>query len=1610
MPEAPLKSTFGEEDTPFAQLSVAAREVWAKSDAKRGSWLPLWRHMTDSGAVAGMLWKNWIPRSVRELVAEALPAGEADALILVRFLASAHDSGKATPAFACQVESLAARMRDVGLDMPLAREYGQDRRLAPHGLAGQLLLQEWMAERFGLRGRVSGQFAVVAGGHHGTPPDHQQIHDLQLRPHLLRHPGTSEELWRQVQYELMDACAAAAGATQRLPEWQKVRLPQPAQVALTAVVIVADWIASSPELFPYDPESWQPAGAVGEQRRLRAAWEGLDLIKGWAPQEPQESAEQLFAQRFPQLKDAVIRPVQAEAVRMARAMPTPGLLVIEAPMGEGKTEAAFAAAEVLAARSGAGGVLVALPTRATGDAMFPRLLEWLERLPGSDGEDDGRRSVVLAHAKAALNEQWSGLLRAGRRTIAAVDPDGEGLGSGGRAKPAGLHAHQWLRGRKKQLLASFAVATIDQVLFAGLKTRHLALRHLAVAGKVVVIDEVHAYDAYMGRYLDRVLEWLAAYRVPVVLLSATLPAERRRALVAAYAGAAPAEGETAADAYPLITAASPGHSALTAHPAAASGRRTPVMVERLDDDPVALADRLERELAEGGCALVIRNTVDRVMETADVLRTRMGNEAVTVTHSRFLAADRAANDADLLRRFGREGQERPARHVVVASQVAEQSLDVDFDLLVTDLAPVDLVLQRMGRLHRHARARPARLARPRCLITGVKDWQTSPPQAVDGTLAVYRSAYSLLRSAAVLGPYLNGEPLVLPDAISPLVQAAYGDSPVGPDTWAAQLSEAHAAHERLLAEKREKAGSFLLDPVRRPGRPVYGLLEAAAGDVDDSPAGRAQVRDSEESLEVLVVQRQADGRLTTVPWLDDGAEGGRGGLELPTDFPPSRRAAEAVAASALTLPARFSKHWMAERVIEELEQFLVPAWQVKETPWLNGELILVLDADCQTRLAGFVLTYSRADGLRVTSPGVPAETGVTAGTGATAPGNGGAGSEGSESDEDGDRERQRERAAVGVEPGAGGRSVTAGASMVTEAPAEACGPLSFDLVSRPWLPVQRTDGTVTEVSLLGLFEQAAALRRLVGDVPTQEIALLRLLLAIVYDALDGPVAVEDWEDLWLADAPFAAVPTYLERHRDRFDLFHPERPFYQVAGLRTAKGEIAPLSRIVADVPVGEPFFAMRRPGVEALPYAEAARWLVHAHTYDTSGIKSAMEGDERGRAGKVYPLGVGTLGNLGGVFAEGDTLRETLLLNLIALEEARAGADVAADEDVPVWRRKDPLGPGERKDPPGTVSPAGLRDLYTWQSRRIRLHPEGGAVTGVVLGYGDPLVLAAPWKLEPMSAWRRNETQEKKQGRSPVYTPLRHDPSKAAWRGLGSLLPARRQTAHNGQRGAPAENLRSGIARWFTQVITASEIDPGTLVRLRLVGAVYGTQQSVIDEIVDDSVVLPVITLHEANPVYGAAAVDAVKDAEGCVIALGQLAANLARAAGADPTGPATTARDLGFGTLDGPYRAWLKSLLAFPELDSARREWRTTVRRNLLRLSERLLASAGPAADEGRLVDIPGMGTRLMDSGRAEHWFRARLTAVLGPPSPLPLSGVDAPLPSGTGSATPQPPASTR
>jgi CRISPR-associated endonuclease/helicase Cas3 len=938
-------------------LSEAAGCVWAKSRRSDDGWLPLWRHLDDAAAVAGRLWDEWLPGSVRDRIGGCLPGGDAAGRSLLVWLAGVHDIGKATPAFAMQVRGLAERMRQRGLDMPPG---DPERRRVPHATAGQLVLGAWL-EAKGWERREAEPYVVVVGGHHGVPPTYQDLVAAQDRSRLLGW-GSEQRLWRDVQGELLDRAARAHGVLEWLEDWRAVALPQPVQVLASAVVIVADWIASNDELFPYDTADERTAA------RLDAAWSALALPAPWRATAVSGPAESLLAARFGFGQDTC-RPVQAKAVQLAQSLSGPGLLVIEAPMGEGKTEAALAAAEVLAARSGAGGCFVALPTRATSDAMFSRVLAWLERLPGV-GAGHTMRSVGLAHGKARFNEDFQALVRRGRSTAVALDErDGHG----------DLAAHQWLAGRKKSGLSSFVVGTIDQVLFAGLKARHLALRHLGLAGKVVVIDEAHAYDVYMSQYLDRVLEWLGAYRVPTVVLSATLPATRRKEMVAAYdrrrgperppgrrRSWREARGDEAADPYArlsgdigypvVIGVGAPGE--MVVEVAESSGRAVEVRVEPLVDDVAVLAARLREELSGGGCMLVVRNTVRRVQETAAALEAAFEAEEVHIAHSRFLAPDRADNDRWLRETFGppgRSAKPRPRRCVVVASQVAEQSLDIDFDLLVTDLAPVDLLLQRLGRLHRHERERPAWLRAARCLVTGV-DWSTTPPEPVTGSRRVY-GRHALLRSLAALDGHLQeSRPVALPADIAPLVQAAYGAGPLGPNAWQAAMAEAREELDRQQATKRAKAQTFQIRGVGTPGDPIVGWLEAGAGDADDTLEGRAQVRDTAaESVEVMVVLRRHDGTLCTVPWLAKG-----GGVEIPSEVEPPAWLARTVASCTLGLPVQLC----TPEAVEELERTCYfPGWQL--SPYLQGQLTLALDERCSARLAGWELRYDRRKGLMV---------------------------------------------------------------------------------------------------------------------------------------------------------------------------------------------------------------------------------------------------------------------------------------------------------------------------------------------------------------------------------------------------------------------------------------------------------------------------------------------------------------------------------------------------------------------------------------------------------------------------------------------------------------------
>ncbi|WP_280468209.1 CRISPR-associated helicase Cas3' [Nocardia cyriacigeorgica] len=933
-------------------LSSSARSVWAKSPDEEGAWLPLWQHMDDSAMIAGGLFDRWLAPSVVGMLAAEFGGDRAAARCAVCFLAGVHDLGKAIPAFAIQHGGLAQRMREHGLYMPNTRYELPERAEAHHTVAGHHLLIRWLSQHgWGRKNALA--WGVVLGGHHGVPPE-QDVPALPASyPKLF-----GEGQWVQVQRELADRVAEQTGVLEYLDQWRDHALSIRFQVIVTGIVIMADWIASNQDLLPYLtgplPE------AVREDRRAAVALDRLALPVPWSPNDIPDDVDILLRSRFTLPDGAAPRPVQIAACEIARRMPEPGLLVIEAPMGEGKTEAALAAAEILADRWGAGGLMIALPTQATSDAMFGRVVDWLDAL-GAGGQQVGG-AITLGHGKARFNRVFQGFVRAGRFGSAEIGCDDEKVeGARGRRRaPNSVIAHSWMVGRKKGQLANFSIGTIDQLLFAGLKARHLMLRHLALAGKVVVIDEVHAYDAYMNSYLTKVLTWLGAYGVPVVALSATLPADRRQALMDAYRRGVDRDADRvvlSTVGYPIVSWTEP--DTVHARVVEPSGRSINVRVEALggavDNDLPELTSLLRDALSEGGCAVVVRNTVRRVLETAAALEAEFPG-AVTVAHARFTAADRARNDLGLLDRFGAPARAttRPDKHIVVASQVVEQSLDVDFDLLITDLAPIDLILQRMGRLHRHERGtdqseRKPKVRSARVVIAGVEFGDGAPKLEKAAARHIY-GEYELLRSAAVLLPHL-GASVTLPDAIAPLVQRAYGNSPVGPNDWQPTIDESRQRWSEKAQRRAEKADVHQIRPPARPGRTIIGWLSANVGDTDDESQGQGQVRDGAPSLEVALIE-EYQGEWFTPSWLSDGD----GGRRVPRDAAPSDGLAQIIASCALRLPLEFSN--------ADAEQAL---WAATPEEWEFSPIyqlpVLVVDRAGNGMIGDRPIRYTRHRGL-----------------------------------------------------------------------------------------------------------------------------------------------------------------------------------------------------------------------------------------------------------------------------------------------------------------------------------------------------------------------------------------------------------------------------------------------------------------------------------------------------------------------------------------------------------------------------------------------------------------------------------------------------------------------
>lgn len=617
-----------------------------------------------------------------------------------------------------------------------------------------------------------GIFAASIAGHHGRPPEWEDYN--YDRYNFSRDPELSEPCL-DAAYEAMLILQKLV-APRPVPEISEPEQAQMLSWHLAGLTTVADWVGSDINFFPFE----DPAMPVLDywelvlERAERAIAE-----KGLRPQPVRNGIG------FDGLvSGAAPRPMQAEADRLPLREGAQ-LIIIEDATGSGKTEAALTLAARMMACGNGEGIYFALPTMATANAMFRRLGDLHKRLFA----DGAKLSLVLAHGRSMFDRNLLGT-----RSIA---------GNGGEEDNAAWCAEWIADDRRKAFFADIGAGTIDQAFLAVLKKKHLTLRQYGLAGRILIVDEAHAFDAYMGHELETLLEMHAAHGGSAIVLSATLPAQKRRMIVNAFRKGLGCrqDEDLLSGAYPLLTVASRDRSAENEVRFCEELRRT-VTIERLPNADAA-SSRALAAARTGAAVLVIRNAVDEAISTFRTLRAAY--EQTSLFHARFAMCDRQRIEEGVLSRFGRDaGRERRAGQILVATQVVEQSLDLDFDLVISDLAPIDLLIQRAGRLWRHMNQRPSSSRSVHgptlCVISPAPSEATQANwlEPVLGRGAfVYDDPGIMWRTAKTI---FSAGAIRTPEDLRPFIERVYGSREVPPCLERGQdLAEGKGHGERFQA-------------------------------------------------------------------------------------------------------------------------------------------------------------------------------------------------------------------------------------------------------------------------------------------------------------------------------------------------------------------------------------------------------------------------------------------------------------------------------------------------------------------------------------------------------------------------------------------------------------------------------------------------------------------------------------------------------------------------------------------------------------------------------------------------------------------------------------------
>lgn len=923
--------------------------LWAKKSDDEKVHYPLLYHILDTAAVTNQIWQNCLHQSAKHFVTGELKLGnnENEAGKWLSFFVGLHDFGKATPDFQGESEKIKGE---------LEKSFFKFNRkpMTYHGIATVCILPDF------LRGAIPEDFAkkvsIAIGGHHGTFPRAEELQETQ------RYLGNGQ--WKILRTELFEQMMESS-------QMRDVILPKsdPGNaffMFLAGLTSVADWIASNEQFFPINTHGNVNAHLEYATSQAAAALDTLHWT-GWKPAQ----TEAIFAQLFQDDSGSpfVPRLLQNEVIKLAKTISSqPGLVIIEAPMGEGKTEAAIYLADKWVTNRKQRGYYFALPTMATSDQMFGRVKAYLTKRYPEDAVN-----LMLLHGHASLSAEFETIKD--KFEIQNITSDDNGCITCDGVN-AGVVASEWFTSRKRGLLSPFGVGTIDQSLLAVLQTRHVFVRLFGLAHKTIIIDEVHAYDAYMSTLLERLLEWLAALDSSVVLLSATLPKTKRDALLQAYQKGLIGQGilvsnEVDETQYPRISWTNVCESHAKSIGTSLDTTKE-LNIRNINGDlpengkEYLLGKQLQEALAVGGCAAVICNTVDQAQKVYQQLKSYFpvkdagdGSPELDLLHARYLYGDRQEREKRTIKRFGKDRTNRPWKSVLVATQIIEQSLDIDFDLMVTEMAPVDLLLQRSGRMHRHKVesknipvTRPGKLKTPTLWICR-PELKDGVPFFGWGTEAVY-DYHILLRSWMALSEFVDKKPVKIPDDVEGLIEKVYDEKMECPDIeitaiksrWKESL---HKLQSDFELERSEAENRY----IKWPG--FSGSLSKIVSDPreEDNPgihqAHQALTRLAEPTVSVVCLYGKR-----SECFLDNHHS-----TSLHFDIKPDAEMVKQLLTRSVTI----SRHGLTEIIINNAENELPQI--LRQEPLLRHHRMLLFDENGQCKLQGFLLILDDDRGLVV---------------------------------------------------------------------------------------------------------------------------------------------------------------------------------------------------------------------------------------------------------------------------------------------------------------------------------------------------------------------------------------------------------------------------------------------------------------------------------------------------------------------------------------------------------------------------------------------------------------------------------------------------------------------